>query len=1435
MKTPNRQPIPWANNVKRPSLFDEGRCCHGPRGADNGNPQSAFRNPQLGRHNWHRCHILVLVILASLLPAAPAAATNLAVFNFQLKTGQEDWVWLEKFMSDQLATDLVQDRSLSVVARDRMQLMAQQMKWVPEFATTDAKVMGGIRSQLSIEYLVTGVCSVRDDQLEITAQIVEVQTRKEVHRKTVTGKTDQVIDLQKQLSADAMSWFTKRPAGEILKTLPMWTRSIPAVRALYEGMHLYDQGRYAEGWVKFRDASREDKNYVEAVYWVGKMYYFMYRYEHARRELERFVYLNCLHPRMGDAITEYAHTFESSSASPEELLGMYKAFGERFANVVVLGDYGERLLAKNWSSQKSIETLARSGRYRQVAVMTAPVMDDDGMLHGNRASLSSLLRHHALTGEVLPDNVIAKIDWPQVKRSMLHFSPGQARQEYRLAEPARLYGRATESRDKEAIFRQETHDIIVYLLAPSGYVFKSLRFEPVAQGSDAVMTVSLRACGVWEDIDPNTMPLNQARGKGVVFQPVPRLGMLVGRCTFYCKNQKSLGVVVAGVNVTATLEKVSTHGAIDVQCSNMDDFRVDVDGVFARWSSGIVGLLSPGRHAVTFRPVLGHSPYGTVTTEVNVESGKTSRVVGCLPWKDARANASVFTSWLGPDNDRMDTFLNWPLPAPAIQIDEREIRTVWSRDGDLWSAFSTDGNSFSAPSKLPLPVSSAWREWDPRLFRDESGRFVLAFSSNRDGQHRNLAYLCWSRDFVHWSAPALISDIACSSYDVVQGSGGRYICALADTPDDWTTVRLLASPDGYQWNPLPGKPIQFAKAPVRLLAKKDGRIELFAIPLIPGISGSTSGSYDVYRYRTMPAFKQLVRFIYDGQGWSPKEIVCGFTYDDEAGWVSVTNDEHGPVVLATGSRGGRSRLNVRLLREVDGKWESSGTVSGLLGEAGEIAFDSRWGYMIAHGRYVMRSQKLPQLLASAAKDMPKPTIVEPNLLADRRTTWYDAEGRVEWVSIWFTPTSMTPSRSARAPKLPPAKPGELRYVEPTSSGSYHDVIKFEGPEHFRKPKPGSGTVNPDAAVVTTENNGLAISVALDSVAPSAVHYDVLRIDLTGKGEFENAVVVPATIMEYRVDTGVYITQFTTKSVNVRVGDKAVQMPAHVLSLYKEGAVRSLVMFLNVSAEGMCQFGQKVIKVRIDDNNNDLRLGDTVTPNASKACDDVLVYLDHGKTVVGPYGRGIPVDGQLYDIRVAPDGNTVSAKPYVGPAGSLKIDHAAWKAELREGDIWYTIDGDDRVVPLPAGRYTLEMYEEYTSADALRPRYLLTSYRKGHVVDICAGETVTIAVGSPMKTAMTASVSGRTVSFHYTEHDVAGRYPTITLPGMKVQYDVRFLRIVDSRGRSVFGSGMEWSLGSNEWDAKWNVREGLAGTFTATVECDAGPFIPKPATATFTVK
>ena len=66
-----------------------------------------------------------------------------------------------------------------------------------------------------------------------------------------------------------------------------------------------------------RRASREDPGYVEATYWVGKMYYFMNRYEHAREAFEGFVYQDKEHPRIGDALNEYLHTYEKANTPPE--------------------------------------------------------------------------------------------------------------------------------------------------------------------------------------------------------------------------------------------------------------------------------------------------------------------------------------------------------------------------------------------------------------------------------------------------------------------------------------------------------------------------------------------------------------------------------------------------------------------------------------------------------------------------------------------------------------------------------------------------------------------------------------------------------------------------------------------------------------------------------------------------------------------------------------------------------------------------------------------------------------------------------------------------------------------------------------------------------------------------------------------------------------
>jgi len=1379
------------------------------------------------------CHAVLFALalssLALLLPARQAeAATNVAVFNFQLKTGQEDWVWLEKFMSDQMATDLVQDRSLSVVARDRMQLIAQQMKWVPEFATTDAKVMGGIRAALSIEYLVTGVCGVQGDQLEITAQIVEVQTRKEVHRKTVTGKTAQVIDLQKQLSSEVMGWLTKRPAGEILKTLPMWTRSIPAVRALYEGMHLYDQGRYAEGWLKFRQSSQEDRNYVEAIYWVGKMYYFMCRYEHARRTLEKFVYLDCLHPRAGDAMIEYTHTFESSNLPPEELEALYRHFKDRFAYARFYDPSSwnrQEYTGAEWSTAKLARLQAQCGKPLEalvtagLAINVRPTPDS--------WSIHSLFDHLALTGRLPDDATMTNLQMGE-DVFVNHFTPKLLRVEWTNKRPVRILGRKSGVNDKQAAFDFSNTVGGYTLIAPSGYVFKALRFQPTVEGDDAVMTVSIRLPGPRRDIfTTKAIPVREAGSTGVVVRNLPHCPILLADFEIRVKDEYTPPVFYKAMSVTAALEKVDNIGTLDIQCQDSCNFRVDVDGSFGRWMPGLVGPLSAGEHTITFRPVNTYSPYKEWSTKATVQPGRVTRVVGRLPL-EATHEKPVNTAWIGRDYGEPDLQL-WPgVYAPGIQMDDVAIRLVWARGGDLWSAVSTDGNSFSLPRKLPLPVSSAWDESDPRLLRDESGRFILMFRSNRDAQHRNLIYVTWSRDFVEWSTPVLVCDRAYGGYDAVQDSAGRFVCAMSA----YRAVKFMVSRDCYQWAPLPDGP---RGQDPKLLCRPDGTLELLITDSLRGeIENGNLGDY-----RALPVFGQISRFVSsDGIQWSDGEILYQFKYDRRAEIFTVARGESGSVVLC-GQTGDVMDAIALMMTEGASRWERTGEVPSLIGHVASLAIHPKWGYVLAwmsgtggawfqhknYGPYLMRSHELPAFFARSGKPIPASLLVTEFLPlrgkgapGNRRANEKPATGKTPQVTAVPTP-----------------KPGELIYTVPWNEAGIGRVIQITSAARFEKPRPGCGTVKPNAVVVHAQHNGLIISMALDATSESSLSYDVLRVDLTGKGDFTNAINIGRTclirdLVEHTIHSG-----FDAEELSLVVGGRKV--PASLHANYVEGDNwRSLAVNLRTSAIGRCIIGGRLRTIVLHDTNHNLRIDRPNGPSGPDELDYIEVPLGRWSACAAAfYGHALMIDNELYDIVISPDGNSISSKKYEGPRGMLKIDHPFWTMLFVGDKSRYMIAGGTEPVPLPIGKYKVLSYREHSLGDPNNPHHVVCSDvyvgDPSPEIEIREGQTTSLQIGSPVVAKLIPTVTGGTVTFQYTERDAAGMKAIIEhwwTPDAHGDHR-HFARIVTDQGRPVARVELD---GRN---TKWTPPKDLSGTFTATVETDSGPFILKPATATFTIK
>ncbi|MCX5654983.1 MAG: hypothetical protein NTY65_10090 [Planctomycetota bacterium] len=1303
---------------------------------------------------------LLLLAVALAACAAPSlAATPVAVFNFQMKSDTPDWKWLEKGLSDRITTDFTRVRGVTVVARDEMQIMAQALHWVPELATTDAKAAGTIKAQLKINTLVTGVYSVEGDRIRLTGQIIDVSTREEVARKEIEGPAQEVLELQRQLSAELLSVVVNKPAAGILASLPVWTRSLPATKALYEGMDLYDQGRYAEGWLKFRQASKTDPGYMEAQYWVGKMYYFMDRYEHARLALEKFMYLDTTHPRVGDTIMEFAHTYESRGLPADALLKLYDDLGRRYPEARLWEGYGPYgrlgwIDCQEWAKYKSAQVLLQTGRAKEAAILAAPATTFVNSNIEPPVGLMSLLRHNALTAEQFGPEVISNI---HSHSDIVRFTADGREAVIELSQQMRILGREQRNFDQTAIFDREETEFFRYLVAPSGYVFKSLRFYPLGSGDDANMEVRLRLFDGYDA--PRSAPVATARKSGIVFEPCPRRGIMVAHCTLRVTGPTSSPVVVSGARIAAALEKMVDPGAVDVSCAETAYFRVEVDGVLARWFHGLAGPLAPGEHTVRLSPIYADSPYGECTAKVTVSAGEVSRLPLHLPWKEG-GGWSGWTHVTVPDvYPGLALKLNHTPGAPAVLAGDEDLRLVWSRGGDLWSAVSTDGKVFSEPRKLDLPVSSGWMEGNPRLMRDARGRFVLTFVSDRDAQHRTLAYSAWSRDFVHWSAPAAISNRSIRErWAVMADDRGRTL--WVESQDG--LLRIYATGDGIRWEELAALKSAEPKGSLlspHLFQRPDGQYELLA----------TSGR--VYLSADKPDPKDwhgCVRYLSgDAKVWSQPQRLWD-SPELPYSWAGAARGDKGAVILGFGSE--RASGLTSLFAELpDGTWKASGTFRGLIpGAGGAIAYHPRWGYVIAwimpeeddgfnrhpaYGPFVMRNPSLDAVMAAPGVRIEPKKQPPPRTDIKRLLQVSHGDGPVTYEEL------KEPVRT-EGPTLPPPAPatriGELAYVRAAPPDDIDtESIEVKGRENFKKPAADSGTVNPNALVVTLRRAPLVLAVALDNDKPEARTFNLARLDFTGKGDFKNATIIPQERagFEYRKKEVFY--NFSKDRANVKVGERVYSLAVFV-SYTDTPNERTLEVKIDASAEGVCMFGSKAHKIRFCDGTSNLRIDDVATPvfedgryKKKEVGDSFFVDLGNGKFrkfAYGLYGHPVAVDGAVWNVKISPDGSQVTAEPYPGPTGMVHLDHPAWRALMARPGMIMVLYGDAGAIPLPAGRFELNDLEEWLTPDAGEPRANLSVHSSsgGDFIDIKPGETLELAAGSPVVVWVKATQEGDTV-------------------------------------------------------------------------------------------
>jgi thiol-disulfide isomerase/thioredoxin len=347
------------------------------------------------------------------------------------------------------------------------------------------------------------------------------------------------------------------------------------------------------------------------------------------------------------------------------------------------------------------------------------------------------------------------------------------------------------------------------------------------------------------------------------------------------------------------------------------------------------------------------------------------------------------------------------------------------------------------------------------------------------------------------------------------------------------------------------------------------------------------------------------------------------------------------------------------------------------------------------------------------------------------------------------------------------------------------------PEIFTPATPDNHTTNPHATIVTWKQARGLVKIAIDAESPEATTPDIIRIDFSGRGDFQNCPMVklpPLNTPISRRDFGPAVVQVTKDGET---------LPVWVAGWYApnwKGDGRRWFKFQYCTAvESECNFAGKIHKVRVLDTKGNLHLGD-VPPSGDRFVseedspwylgDSVVVDLGDGtfdREKGGPFAKGylgqpFNVDGKLYNI-IFSVGEPLEPRqllvvPFAGPTGKLVSPQDKWAILMVSGHCVMNCSATSGVSQeAPAGRYKV------ISVSCQSPREVI----------IRPGETTNLQEEYNKQMAAIRRTSGQRLAtapaverqelVHVKAGEIAPLFETQTLDGQP-------LRLTDFRGKYV---------------------------------------------------
>jgi hypothetical protein len=355
----------------------------------------------------------------------------------------------------------------------------------------------------------------------------------------------------------------------------------------------------------------------------------------------------------------------------------------------------------------------------------------------------------------------------------------------------------------------------------------------------------------------------------------------------------------------------------------------------------------------------------------------------------------------------------------------------------------------------------------------------------------------------------------------------------------------------------------------------------------------------------------------------------------------------------------------------------------------------------------------------------------------------------------------------------PAKPGEIGLTHPKA------MVTGKGP-----------MVTSGGATVTID--GKPVAMAFDSDDATAELLDVLRIDMTGRGDFTSAVTVKLT-------REAKFPLFKLPRRPITVITKAGRKITVLLSgKYYNNKKRVFgVIYLLAMAQGECRFGDTVRKVLILDSNANHTLGDVVVRTRGERqfarADYCLIADAKGQFTTHDCNTFMRIDnptrvgGKWYALTC--EKMKIAAKP-VDKVGMLSINAPYWEGRLFVNGLSLYLSGDAKPVEVPAGKYQVPKLALYQRDDAGRRVQQIAGSRTKPLT-ITEGKTTSLSLGKDMVVSIVTKISKGKVQFTVEHTDADGWQITSIYRAGRKKPQPPQVEVIDKAGKVIHLAKLEY--------------------------------------------